>query len=119
VDARFVCIRDVEGAGASIARLSTGITVMTVDDLLIVAAGIIQIDWGDFFFCGAKSKAESISQHDAYAVAVAKADVTLRCVDDTFFYVYGTSSQLLSSLVGVLPFEQTKEGDLLELDYPD
>lgn len=116
---KFVAVRDVEGSGKSIPELAADVGILGLDELLELAVGITQIDWGDFFFCDTSQKAGTISHDDDYVAAIPKADVTLRCVDDTFYYVYGTSSRLLAELINVLPSGDTKHGELADLDYPD
>lgn len=92
---------------------------MTVDQLVAVAQGIVQFDWGDFFFCKTKTTAESIHESDPYAAAIAKAEVTLRCVDDSFFYIYGTDPRLFLSVRNAVSPADSKQGELAELDFPE
>src|SRR5688572_7505051 len=83
---QFVTCRDVDGAGEAMPALTRAVLVASVRELLKCAPGIVQLDWGEFFLCRSEAIAQSISAEEPRMLAMGKADVTLRCVDSSYFY---------------------------------
>ncbi len=119
VGARFVVVDEVEGGGSVRPRLvSPDLLVFPVSELVGLARVMVQFDWGDFFLVRTEDEAREIHAVDPLYSRVSKSLVAIRCVDDTYFYVYGTDSETRETVFELLDISETKEGPLAELDYP-
>ena len=78
--------------------------------------GAEQIDWASVYLCKTQEAAETIGERERSESALKKAEVLVRVVDQTYYYVYAPVarlSKLRDRLVG-----EEKLGRPEELDYP-
>ncbi len=119
VGARFVVVGEVEGRGEVRGRLlSPDLLVFSVEELVDLSRKMIQFEWGDFFLLRTGEEAGLIHEEDSYPAQISESLVVIRCVDNTYFYVYGTDAATRATVVERLDISESKEGLLAELDYP-
>jgi hypothetical protein len=119
VKAQFVVVDEVEGTGPVRLRLvSPDLLVFSVNEVAELAGQMTQLEWGDFFFLQTEAAANRIRPEDACPVRVVKSLVTVRCVDNTYFYVYGLQLRFRKAIQRRLRPVESRTGPVDELDYP-
>ena len=119
-ESRSATVRDVEGGGESLPQLvdwDFRQAEVGIDDLVNMVGRMDQIDWADFVL-GPRPSTSGERGHQPDWHAVTESAVVLRCVDDEFFYIYGTSMPLLDVLKRDLCPVMVKQGYVGELDFP-
>lgn len=89
----WVALTDVDVSGESRARLlvdARECRVVSSQWFFGEIARANQVVWCSAFFCAAREQAAAIAPSESYAVSVLKADVTVRVVDATYFYAFGS-----------------------------
>jgi len=119
VGARFVVVDEVEGRGEVRLQLfSPDLLVFDVKEVVRLADKMLQFEWGDFFFVRTEGEAARLLAEDSCSAKVLKSFVAVRCVDNTFFYVYGRDLATKAAMLARFQVSESKEGSLTELDYP-
>ena len=119
VGARFVVVGEVEGRGEVRPQLfSPDLLVFPIKELVNLAGKMMQFEWGDFFFLRTKEEASEIFAAGSCPSRVSKSLVAIRCVDNTYFYIYGTDSSIREMMLERLEVSESKDGLLSELAYP-
>ncbi|KAA3609488.1 MAG: hypothetical protein DWQ01_09145 [Planctomycetota bacterium] len=117
--ASFVVLDEVEGRGEVRLKLvSPSLLLFPTPKAGELAERMLQFEWGDFFFFRSRQDALGISPDDSLPTRVNKSLVTIRCVDNTYFYFYGTDLEIQKILQDRLEIDEEKEGGLENLDYP-
>jgi hypothetical protein len=94
------------------------------EEVVQIAAKYPQFDWGDFFlFPTAEAASSAIRESPStneswYPFWVLRSLAVIRCVDDTYFYFYGTDHVLRDWVIKTLRPMEFKEGAVSELDFP-
>lgn len=116
-----VVVRDLEAGGPTLPKIRTG----PVDgrafrpvEITELVEQLVQIDWGDFFFFSNRESMEAFTANTSIKDGVGIADVVLRCVDDGYFYFYGTDLRLFDDLKGAYPDCETTRAPIVELAFP-
>ena len=121
VSAQFVVLDDIEGAGEGINGLVSDdetLLVLSVQAVIDCARAVVQFDWGDFFLLGHKEEAVQWLPGAPYDDSVRKALVTIRAVDDTYFYIYTRNKDLVDVLVKNYPQAEVWKGPIKGLEFP-
>jgi len=87
-------------------------------DVLNAVKSVTQIDWADFFFYNNVPDSEP-SQKESYPSSIGKSDLLLRCVDDTYFYVYTKNKFLVEELQSEYSNASVTKGELEYFEYPE
>jgi hypothetical protein len=120
VPAGWATLSDVDLVGGSRASLGTesrAVRVVSVVQLLALLQDTEQIVWANVFLCRSREVADEITGSEDYCTAVEKAEVLVRVVDASYYYVYGLPTRL-AEIRNELGGEQ-KEGLVGELDFPE
>ena len=141
--ADIAVIDEVEGGGnGRLQLMSAKLIICTIREALEMVERMTQFDWGDFYMFRNRGAARALAPNTSYvppppgiggmsgdsggwsppkesvASRVAKSLVTLRCVDNTYFYIYGSSPSLCDALRSALDISEEKVGEMDDLDYP-
>jgi hypothetical protein len=90
---------------------------VTFQDVIDYAATVDQFDWASFFFYLDQPDDNNISQQ-SYDELFANADLVVRVVDDTYFYVYSSNAEDVLHLAHVFPVESSELKDRQEIVHP-
>jgi hypothetical protein len=91
--------------------------LLASDDFLTKVKDATQYDWAFFFLYSRTPTAEELQVADDKA-AMLIADVTVRLVDDQYFYVYSRDESLMSKMQRMYPGAEHKTSIFGELDVP-
>jgi hypothetical protein len=120
IEVHFVAVDDIEGGGAGISRLMNNGAplVLSLQAVLDSAESVVQFDWGDFFLFQNKEQALQVLPGEPYSDSVCKALVTVRAVDDTYFYVYTRSQDLVEAILEKYSEAEVWKSPLKKLEFP-
>ena len=113
-------VLSVEGAGERLSELQTEQEIVVpIERLLSTVRDIVQFDWADFFLADNEIQVRQIRRDEPYTKSLRKCLVLVRAVDDTYFYVYGTSPELREALGKAFSECSSKCGEPEDLDFPE
>ncbi len=116
VAATAVIAADLQGAGISELKATEG-RVLSCDDFLPKVERATQYDWAFFFFYTKHPTPQEADVSDLTA-AIQKALVTVRLVDDQYFYVYGRDQDFMNDLRLHYPQAEFRASKFSGLDVP-
>lgn len=120
VSASHVLVDEVDGGGnVRLSFVQPQSLLFDLGELLSLARKMDCFDWGDFYFLRQPEDAVPLRAVRKRALRIALCGLCLRCVDGSYFYVYGTDEQVRNHLTDLLQPQEYKDGGLAELDYPD
>lgn len=103
VEATHVLVENVDGFGEKRALLcSNSAQVLSVGELIDRAKQLSSFDWGDFYFFGNTARLESMRNTEGYPARIAEAPLLLRCVDGSYFHLYGTDMNLCDNIRAII-----------------
>lgn len=92
--------------------------VLSADELIRLLPAIVQVDWGDFYFCTKESECTVITLEMPIDVSIGKSVFTARAVDNGWMYFY-TQDILLKDILVVQYGNVTyQHGRLEDFTYP-
>lgn len=118
-EAHVVVVDEVEGRGEVRSSLvASGPRLFSARGLATLAEKMTQFEWGDFFFFRTEDEWVRIRPEDSCPIRVSKAVVSVRCVDNTYFYLYGADEVIRMALQDRLQVSESRDAEFSELDYP-
>ena len=112
---RWICIRDLDGAYSGL-RGAEGRS-LRASEFLNRVSHAVQYNWAFFFLYRKEPSISVVGSNDRENIS--RADVTVRLVDDQYFYVYTTDDRVYDYLVESYPDLEHKTADLHNLDIPN
>lgn len=92
--------------------------VLSVDELIRLLQAIVQVDWGDFYFCTKESECAAITLEMPVDVSIGKSVFTARAVDNGWMYFYTQDSLIIETLSLKYGEVTHKQGRLEGFTYP-
>jgi len=92
--------------------------VIPIGDLWEPLNGVNQLDWGDFFLFKQYPKDWDNPEVRPYPFVITQAEVTVRVVDNQYFYIYTTLQTLVDMIKSEYTIESVKTAPLEKLDFP-
>jgi hypothetical protein len=80
--------------------------ILAIKDVLSLIPYVPQVVWADLYFCSSLSKAHSLSRKEPYSTSIAKSECTVRVADNSFFFIYTQSPDLVDKVL--LSYKQAK-----------
>ena len=120
LEAHFVCVIGDEwllNELGIIESLNSTLGVIPLKYLIERLPHIIQVDWGDFYFCESKDQARQINSIERTWQSIEKSLFTVRNVDGGYYYVY-TKKPITSLLSVEYEVLEIKHDFPEKLDYP-
>lgn len=115
----WVAVDEVEGGGDVRRKLVVpDLIALPTTEVRKLAAKMTQFDWGDFFFILNEEELESLKLAGSLARRIVVSQLTLRCVDNGYFYIYGRDPDLLKAICGRFPQGHARKAPGTELDFP-
>ena len=75
---------------------------------------VIQFDWGDFYFL---TKPQSVLEFESYPERIRNCAFMVRCVDDTYWFVYLRTDAEKDQLLELYPNAKVQRGELEDFIY--
>ena len=120
LEAHFVCVigdKWLLSELGIVEGLNSSLEVIYSKYLIDQLPRIIQVDWGDFYFCKSRDQARQINAIEKTWQSIEKSLFTVRNVDGGYYYVY--TKKPIASLLSVEYEVLGTKHDLPEkLDYP-
>lgn len=116
-----VLLRDLDGAGdalPSLREVEAQRMPVGLGHVLYILSELQQIVWADFYLHGCSAPVRP-SYAESRVQALLKSSVLLRCVDNTYMYVYGEGGLPAIEPPTTLRHVETRECDIELLEFPE
>jgi hypothetical protein len=118
-DTRYVAVRRVEGADLGPLEQAWEPRLYDVREFTGLCAGVRQFDWGDFQCFDHQPVASALDVDVPYPDLIRLAGVTIRAVDDAWFYIYTQLPIVMSALRNAYSELEVHTGALEEFVFPE
>ena len=116
---RHIAARKLEGANLGSLEQAWDPRLYGMTEFRALCAEVTQFDWGDFQCFQEIPRDVAVDPNTTYAELIRLADVTVRAVDDSSFYIYTRMATVATALQRVYPGAEVREGVPEEFEFPE
>ena len=122
IDLKFVVLERIQGAansGLIVTLQHKENILMNLDEALMLVQNVESLEWGDFFLFKTVPINWSNPINELYPFIIKQTDLTLRIVDNQYFYIYTTNNCIVTHFEDNYNLESVTLDFLDNLDFPE